>query len=53
MITVFWKEQGVILEHYMPREKTVTSATYADILKHHLNPAMKSKEHGHLSTGVL
>jgi len=53
MLTLFWDERGVILEHYMLRENTVTSATYADILKNHLCPAIKSKRHGLLSTGVL
>jgi len=48
----FWNERGVILEHYMPRGNTVTSATYAD-LKNHLHPAIKSKWCGLLSTGVL
>jgi len=52
MLTVFWDERGVILEHYMHRGNTVTSATYADLLKNHLHPAVKSKRHGHLSTGV-
>ena len=37
----------------MPRGNTVTSATYADLLKNHLHPAMKSKRCGLLSTGVL
>jgi len=40
---VFWDERGVILEHHMPRGNTVTSATYADLLKNHLRPAIKSK----------
>jgi len=31
MLTLFWDEQGVILEHYMLRENTVTGATYADV----------------------
>ena len=31
----------------------MTNATYADLLKNHLRPAIKSKRHGHLSTGVL
>ena len=53
MMTVFWDERGVILEHYMPRGNTVTSATYADLLKNHLRPAIKSKRRGLLSTGVL
>ena len=29
MLTLFLDDQGVILEHYMPRGNTVTSATYA------------------------
>ena len=37
----------------MPRENTVNSATYADLLKNHLRPAIKSKRCGLLSTGVL
>jgi len=53
MLTLFWDERGVILEHYMPRGNTVTSATYADLLKNHLCPAIKSKRRGLLSTGVL
>jgi hypothetical protein len=38
-----WDEQWVILEHYVPRGNTVTSAMYADLLKNHLRPAIKSK----------
>ena len=53
MLTLFWDEQGVILEHYMPWGNTVTSATYADLLKNNLRPAIKSKRCGRLSTGVL
>jgi len=53
MLTVFWDERGVIWEHYMPRGNTVTSATYADLLKSHLRPAIKFKRRGRLSTGVL
>jgi len=49
MLTFFWDERGVILEHYMPRGNTVTSAE----LKNHLHPAIKYKQCGHLSTGVL
>ena len=49
MLTLFWDERGVILEHYMPRGNTVTSAE----LKNHLHPAIKYKQCGHLSTGVL
>ena len=53
MLTLFWDERGVILEHYMPRGNTVTSATYADLLKNQLRPAIKSKRRRLLSTGVL
>jgi hypothetical protein len=34
---------GTTLEHYMARGNTVTSATYADLPKNHLHPAIKSK----------
>jgi histone-lysine N-methyltransferase SETMAR len=50
---LFWDEWGVIFEHYMPRGNIVNSETYADLLKYHLCPAIKSKRHGLLSTGVL
>ena len=52
MLTLFWDKRWVILEHYMPRGNTVTSATYGD-LKNHLHAAIKSKRCGLLSTGVL
>ena len=41
MLTLFWDERGVILEHYMPRGDTVTSATHADLLKDHLLPSVQ------------
>ena len=53
MLTLFWDERGVILEHYMPRGNTVNSAMYAGLLKKHLRPAIKSRQRGLLSTGVL
>ena len=53
MLTLFWDERGVILEHYMPRGSTVNSATYAHLLKNHLRPAIESKRRGLQSTGVL
>jgi len=53
MLTLFWDERGVIVEHYMARGNTVTSATYAYLLKNHLRPAVKSKRRGRLSTSVL
>jgi len=37
----------------MPRGNTVNSAKYADLLKNHLRPAIKSKRRGLLSTDVL
>jgi len=43
MLTLFWDERRVILEHYMPRENIVTSVMYADLLKNHLRPTIKSK----------
>jgi len=43
MLTLFWDKRGVILEHYVPRGNPVTSTTYADLLKNHLRPAIKSK----------
>lgn len=33
MLTLFWHERGVIMEHYMPRREMVTSAEYADLLQ--------------------
>ena len=53
MLTLFRDERRVILEHYVPRGNTVNSATYADLLKNHLPPAIKSKRRGLLSTCVL
>ena len=53
MLTLFWDEKGVILEHYTPRGTTVTSASYSDYLQNHLWPAIKSKRHGLLLSGVL
>lgn len=52
MLTIFWDERGVILEHYIPWGNTLTSTTCADILVNHLRPAMKSKRNGFLSDGV-
>ena len=53
MVTLFWDEKGVILEHYTPRGTTVTRASYSDLLQNHLRLAIKSKRRGLLSTGVL
>jgi len=53
MLTLFWDDRGVILEHYMPWGNTVNSATYADLVQNHLRHAIKSKRRGLLSTVVL
>ena len=45
--------RGPLVEHYIPREATVTSATYCDLLKNHLKPAIRSKRSGLLTAGVL
>ena len=52
-MTLFWDEKGIILEHYMTRGTTVTSASYSDLLQNHLRHAIKSKRRGLLSSGVL
>jgi hypothetical protein len=40
MLTLFWDQKGVILEHYRPMGNTVTSASsYSDLLR----PAIKTK----------
>jgi len=43
MLTLFWDERRVILDHYMPRGNTVTSTTYADLLKNQLRPCNQVK----------
>jgi len=53
MLTLFWDEREVILEHYVPKGNTVNNATYADLLKNHLPPTIKPKRRGRLSTGVV
>jgi histone-lysine N-methyltransferase SETMAR len=53
MLTLFWYHQGSLVEHYMPKGTTVTSATYCDLLRTRLKPAIRSKHHRLLSTGVL
>ena len=50
---LFWDSRGPLVEHYMPRETTVTSASYCDLLQNHLKPAIRSKCRGLLMTGVL
>jgi histone-lysine N-methyltransferase SETMAR len=53
MLTLFWDERVVLLEHYTPRGNTVTSASYSDLLKKHIRPAVRSKRRGLLTRGVL
>ena len=53
MLTVFWDSQGPILETYQERGTTVTSATYCDMLKRELKPAIRYKRRGKLSKEIL
>jgi histone-lysine N-methyltransferase SETMAR len=53
MLTLFWDERGVILEHYTPRGNTIISASYSDMLKNHLRHAIGSKRRGRLTTVVI
>jgi len=52
MLTLFWDHNGPILEHYMPRGSPVTSATYSNLLRENLKPAIRQKWRGLLMTGV-
>ena len=52
MLTFFWDYNGPILEHYMPRGSTVTSATYSNLLRENLKPAIRQKWRRLLSMGV-
>jgi len=52
MLTFFWDYKGPILEHYMPRGSTVTSATYSNLLRENLKPAIRQKRRGLLTMGV-
>jgi hypothetical protein len=53
ILTIFWDSQGPILETYLERGTTVTSATYCDMLQGGLKLAICSKKRGRLSEGVL
>jgi hypothetical protein len=46
MLTIFWDSQGPVLETYLERGTTVTSATYCDVLQGELKPAIRSKRGG-------
>ena len=50
---LFWDNRGPLVEHYMSRGTTVTSASYCDLIKNHFKPAIRSKHHEQLTTGVL
>jgi hypothetical protein len=50
--TAAQNEEGPILETYLERGTTVTSATYCDMLQGGLKPAICSKRKGRLSEGV-
>ena len=52
MLTLFWEHNWPILEHYMPRGSTVTSATFSKLLRENLKPAIRQKRRGLLTTGV-
>ena len=52
MLTFFWDYNGPILEHRIPRGSTVTSATYSDLLRENLQPAIRQKRRGLLAMGV-
>jgi hypothetical protein len=45
-------ENGPILEHYMRRRSTVTSATYSKLLRENLKPVIRQKQRRLLTTGV-
>ena len=52
MLTFSWDYNGPILEHYMPKGSTVTSATYSNLLRENPKPAIRQKRRGLLTTGV-
>lgn len=53
MLTLFWNEQCVILEHYMPKVSTVTWATYTDFLLTPIRLAIKYKRRRFSRKGVF
>ena len=52
MLTFFWDYNGPILKQYMPRGSTVTSATYWNLLRENMKPAVHQKRRRLLTTGV-
>jgi hypothetical protein len=53
MLAIIWDSQRLILETYLECGTTVTSATYCDMLRRGLKPAICSKRRWELSEGVL
>ena len=52
MLTFLWDYNRLILEHYMPRGSSVTSATYSNLLRENLKPTIGQKRCRLLTTGV-
>jgi hypothetical protein len=46
MLILFWNEGGILLEPYTRWENTIMSASYYNLVKNHLQPAVRSKWHG-------
>jgi histone-lysine N-methyltransferase SETMAR len=53
MLTMFWDSQGPILVTYLECGTTITSATYCDMLKRGLKPAVYAKKRERLTEGFL
>jgi hypothetical protein len=51
--TIAQNEEGPILETYLERGTTVTSAAYCDMLQGGLKPTIHSKRRGRLSESIL
>jgi hypothetical protein len=43
MLTLFWVMEGTILVHFTPKDETVNSQKYCDVLRMKLKPAIRSK----------
>lgn len=53
MLTIFWDSKGPLLEHYLEKGSTVTSARYSEMLTKDLKPSIRTKRRGLLSKKVL
>jgi hypothetical protein len=40
MLTLFWDMEGAVLVHYTPKDETVNSKYYCDVLRTKLKPAI-------------